>query len=98
MATKNRAAVALGKLRVKKGPDMAETGRLGGLAKAANMSKEEKAGLAAMASEAGKAGGAARAAKLTPEQRREIAQKAAAKRWAKEGSTTSGAGASGKSE
>ena len=31
----------------------------------------------------GKKGGAARAAALTPEQRSEIAQKAAAKRWAK---------------
>ncbi len=29
----------------------------------------------------GKRGGAARAKKLTPEQRKEIAQKAAAKRW-----------------
>ncbi len=32
----------------------------------------------------GKKGGAARAKKLTPEQRKEIARKAAAKRWAKE--------------
>ena len=32
----------------------------------------------------GKKGGAARAAKLTPEQRAEIARKAAAKRWDKE--------------
>ena len=31
----------------------------------------------------GKKGGAARAAKLTPEQRSEIARKAAAKRWGK---------------
>ena len=31
--------------------------------------------------EGGKKGGAARAAKLTPEQRSEIAKKAAAKRW-----------------
>jgi len=31
----------------------------------------------------GKRGGRARAEKLTPEQRREIAQKAAQKRWAK---------------
>lgn len=31
----------------------------------------------------GKKGGAARAAKLTPEERSEIAKKAAAKRWAK---------------
>jgi glutathione synthase/RimK-type ligase-like ATP-grasp enzyme len=31
----------------------------------------------------GKKGGAARAAKLTPEQRSEIAKKAAAKRWSK---------------
>lgn len=33
----------------------------------------------------GKKGGAARAAKLTPEQRSEIARKAAAKRWAASG-------------
>ncbi len=32
----------------------------------------------------GKRGGAARAAKLTPEQRKEIAQKAAAKRWGRD--------------
>jgi hypothetical protein len=32
-------------------------------------------------SRGGKKGGAARAAKLTPEQRSEIAKKAAAKRW-----------------
>lgn len=32
----------------------------------------------------GKKGGAARAAKLTPEQRSEIAKKAAAKRWSKQ--------------
>lgn len=35
-------------------------------------------------SRGGKKGGAARAAALTPEQRSEIAKKAAAKRWAKE--------------
>jgi len=34
-------------------------------------------------SRGGKKGGAARAAALTPEQRSEIAKKAAAKRWAK---------------
>jgi hypothetical protein len=34
-------------------------------------------------SRGGKKGGAARAAKLTPEQRSEIAKKAAAKRWSK---------------
>ncbi len=34
-------------------------------------------------STAGKKGGPARAAKLTPEQRSEIAKKAAAKRWSK---------------
>ena len=36
---------------------------------------------ASAAAQLGKLGGAARAKKLTPEQRREIAQKAAAKRW-----------------
>ena len=35
------------------------------------------------ASELGKLGGAARARKLTPEQRKEIARKAAARRWRK---------------
>ena len=35
-------------------------------------------------SRGGKKGGAARAAALTPEQRSEIAKKAAAKRWAKD--------------
>ena len=35
-------------------------------------------------SEGGKKGGAARAAKLTPEQRSDIARRAAAKRWALE--------------
>ena len=34
-------------------------------------------------SRGGKAGGAARAARLTPEQRSEIAKRAAAKRWGK---------------
>ena len=36
------------------------------------------------AQELGAKGGKARAAKLTPERRREIARKAAAKRWAKD--------------
>lgn len=35
------------------------------------------------AQEMGRKGGAARAASMTPERRKEIAQKAAAKRWAK---------------
>lgn len=56
---------------------MIETGRLGGLAKAAKMTEAEKATLAAQSSAAGQAGGAARAAKLTPEQRSAIARKAA---------------------
>jgi hypothetical protein len=37
----------------------------------------------ALGARGGKKGGAARAAKLTPEQRSEIAKKAAAKRWVK---------------
>ena len=37
------------------------------------------------AQELGKKGGEARAKKLTPEQRREIARKAASKRWGKRG-------------
>ena len=37
----------------------------------------------ALGKRGGKKGGAARAASLTPERRREIAQKAAAKRWSK---------------
>jgi hypothetical protein len=38
-------------------------------------------------------GGQARAAKLTPEQRREIAKKAAQTRWAKKKAVAAGAGA-----
>lgn len=41
-------------------------------------------GKSAAAAELGRKGGAARASKLTPEQRAEIARKAAAKRWSQE--------------
>ncbi len=43
----------------------------------------ETVGKAPARSKGGKAGGAARAAKLSEKQRREIAKKAAAKRWGK---------------
>lgn len=39
--------------------------------------------VASAAAQMGKLGGKARAANMTPERRREIAQKAAAKRWSK---------------
>lgn len=42
-----------------------------------------KAAAAALGRKGGLKGGKARAAKLTPEQRQEIAKKAAAKRWKK---------------
>jgi len=70
---KNRAAVALGKLRAKKG-DMAEVARLGGKARAKKIGQKKAGEIAAE-------GGAARAAALTPEQRSAIARKAAAARW-----------------
>lgn len=68
MAKKNPHAVALGKLG----------GAKGGKARAANLSADE---LSAIGRMGGKAGGKARAAALTPARRKEIAQKAAAKRW-----------------
>ncbi len=43
----------------------------------------EKSGKDPAAASLGKRGGAARAKKLTPEQRAEIARKAAAKRWSR---------------
>jgi general stress protein YciG len=63
---KNKAAVSLGKL--------------GGTARAKNLSPERLSEIGRLG---GKAGGAARAAALTPEQRKEIARKAIAARWAK---------------
>lgn len=81
---KNRAAVALGKLRAQKGPDLAETGRKGGLKRAEVF---RAAGLPAFVDGAqqkgGKKGGAARAAALTREQRSEIARKASQTYWAR---------------
>ena len=79
MPRKNPAAVSLGKLRAQKGPSMAETGKLGGMARARNL--EEAQG--ALASEIASKGGKARSAKLTRDQRAAIARKAAAARWAK---------------
>jgi general stress protein YciG len=57
-----------------------EIGRLGGLARSKNLSKEE---LSEIGKKAGKAGGRARAQSLTKEQRKEIGRKAAAARWGK---------------
>jgi hypothetical protein len=45
---------------------------------------EEKDDVASAAAQMGKLGGKARAANMTPERRKEIAQKAAAKRWSKD--------------
>lgn len=45
--------------------------------------KEKDPAAVALGRKGGLKGGKARAAKLTPEQRKEIAQKAAAKRWGK---------------
>lgn len=45
--------------------------------------EEEREATASAAAQLGKLGGAARARNLTPEQRAEIARKAAAKRWGK---------------
>ena len=73
---KHAGAVALGKLRAKKGPSMEETGRKGGAARAKKLTKRKL-------TEIGVKGGTARAAALTPEQRKEIARKAIAARWAK---------------
>ena len=70
MAKKNPHAVALGRLG----------GLKGGKARAEALTSGE---LSAIGRKGGKAGGKARAAALTPERRREIAQKAAAKRWGK---------------
>ena len=84
MATKkNKAAVALGKLRAKAG-DLAEVGRRGGLKRAEKMRMEGKDLMpGAVQAMGAKAGGAARAAKLTPEERSAIAKAAAAARWEK---------------
>jgi general stress protein YciG len=65
MARKNPAAVKLGKL--------------GGKARAANLSPEE---LSEIGRKGGEVGGKRRAEALTEKQRKEIARKAAAKRWA----------------
>ena len=76
--SKNKHAVALG--------------RLGGEARAAALTPEERSAIAKKAaaasnpdtpSKGGLAGGKARAAALTPEQRKEIGRKGAAKRWGK---------------
>jgi general stress protein YciG len=70
MATKNRHAVALGKLG----------GAKGGRARAENLSKAELSEIGRMG---GLAGGAARAKALSAARRSEIAKKAAAARWPK---------------
>lgn len=45
--------------------------------------EDERDTLSSAAAEMGRKGGQKRAANMTPERRKEIAQKAAAKRWAK---------------
>lgn len=59
---------------------VARIGKLGGKARAANLSAEE---LSEIGRKAGLAGGAARAAALSANRRHEIAKKAAAARWRK---------------
>lgn len=81
---KNQAAVALGKLRAQKGPDLAETGRKGGLRRAEKFREAGKPAFVDGAQvQGGLAGGAARAAALTPEERKAIAAKGARARWAR---------------
>ena len=71
---KNPHAVALRKL----------AGSKPGKARAANLTAKELSAIGRKGGKAGgKLGGKARAAALTPERRKEIAQKAAAKRWGK---------------
>ena len=71
---KNPHAVALRKL----------TGSKPGKARAANLTAKELSAIGRKGGKAGgKLGGKARAAALTPERRKDIAQKAAAKRWGK---------------
>ena len=45
--------------------------------------EDEREGLASAAAQLGSKGGKARAEKMSPERRKEIAQKAAARRWSK---------------
>jgi general stress protein YciG len=66
--------------KVRKNPAAVALGRLGGMARAANLTPEE---LAAISRKGGQLGGKARAVKLSSKRRREIAQKAAAARWGK---------------
>ncbi len=70
-------------MAAKKNPAAVQLGRLGGKARAKNLSPEE---LAQIGRKGGQAGGAARAEKLSGKRRKEIAQKAAAARWSKRNS------------
>lgn len=71
---KNPHAVALRKL----------AGSKPGLARAANLTAKQLSAIGRKGGKAGgKAGGTARAAALTPEQRKDIARRAIAARWAK---------------
>ncbi len=84
MKRKNPSAVQLGKLRARKGPSLKEIGRIGGLKRAERLAEDGgQAFEAGVQRKGGLSGGKARAAKLTPEQRKEIAKKAAAARWGK---------------
>lgn len=80
--TKNRAAVALAKLRMVKmtAEERQAVSRQGGLARAENL---DAASLSEIGRLGGAKGGKARARSLTPEQRAEIAKKAAEARWGK---------------
>lgn len=57
-----------------------KAGKIGGKARAAKLTAEERQAIARMG---GEIGGRARAEKLSKKRRSEIAQKAAAARWAK---------------
>jgi hypothetical protein len=79
---KNRAAVALSKLRMTKiSPERRkEIASIAGTARARALSKEQAT---VIGRKAGKVGGRARAETLSGKRRSEIAKKAAAARWTK---------------
>jgi len=77
---KSEGVVMVFFLKMAKNPHAMALGRLGGKARAKNLSKKE---LVAISEKAGRVGGQARAAKLTAGKRKAIARAAAAARWAK---------------
>ncbi len=79
---KNSAAIALAKRRMTEmsAGERSAVARLGGMARAASLDRDEQSSIGR---KAGKVGGKARAKALTKEQRQDIARKAAAARWGK---------------